>query len=133
MAVTRVKNTRDGDTFIFEAHDNWADSWRHKYTPYLHENGKWRVRALDEIIDDEDDKLFAAEPYDIPGDRAPGDRAPGMQETPRADFDTKEAAIAAILSRTCNGKNGRVRPSRDETEYEREAEAEIARLVDKDD
>jgi hypothetical protein len=124
MAVIGKKSWREGDSFAFETEDDWAPSRRHTYTPYLHENGKWRISCKTQDIDSEDD-----DGYEIDERR----HLDPMRSAPKViECDSKQAAIKTIKDEFWDGYTGSVKASRNEREYESEAMDDIERLMAKD-
>jgi len=131
MAVIQVKNSQDGDTYICDAYNDWAESQRYYYTPYLHQSGKWRIKTASQIIDEDgnvDNPDVELEHYYLRDSEA------RLQPDNRiAEFETKDQAIHMIRKETYYGKTGPVPPRESERRYERESEYEIRRLVAEED
>jgi len=129
MAVVRVKNTQEGDAFVYDRYDDWANSRRSTYTPY-EVNGKWRISVVDQEIDEEGnltDPKEEVEPYDLSEDFDLR-----VTPTPTAEFASKSEAVKRIRKETHGGKTGPVAATRGEREYEAESMADIRRLSEED-
>jgi hypothetical protein len=131
MAVVRVKNWQEGDTYICDKYNDWADSQREFYTPFLHESGGWRIRYHSITIDHDGNRSDPNEEiyeFELPC----ADRYALAGETPRGQFSTHNDAVRHIRMQTFGFKNGERTPTPRERAMERDDEEEIQRLVAKD-
>jgi len=125
MAVIRARSWQEWDSFIREEEDDWAESRRYTYKPYLHESEKWRISHTTQNPDSTDDEGYSVDVTD--------NSNPLLSEPVIMEFDSKQAAIDVIKRDYWDGYTGIIRASRDEREYEAKSNAEIQRLMDRDD